>query len=327
MLDQGDTPVIPRFGVGPDGEPASADSAPGAAEAGAAGTGSAESGAGESGAGESVVPRYWTIGDQEPVASQRHAPTTGAERGPDESIIVIRPEDIVSQGSGPGNDAGPSVTTEAREDTAPRAAGSAPADWSGESGEFGAPGERGERGAPGEFDERGESGERDQPGTHWADAEDDEAAARVAGPSAEAVPGEAVLGEAVPDEAVPGEAEAGDGSAEAEAEVAGGVEVVSEPEDNVADGRASAIFADDERWHGIMVSFLDDPRMSVEEAASHVDEEIAGYVALLSRRQEVMRESWHGNQDTEALRIALRSYRDFRKQLAEIGTALLAGPN
>ena len=36
----------------------------------------------------------------------------------------------------------------------------------------------------------------------------------------------------------------------------------------------------------------------------------------LAQRQESMRSDWNAVQDTEALRIALRSYRDFRLLLA-----------
>jgi hypothetical protein len=80
---------------------------------------------------------------------------------------------------------------------------------------------------------------------------------------------------------------------------------------------------DDERWHDIVASFIDDPRGSVAEAAELVEADVTALIAMLSRRRDAMGESWQTETSTtqaggatEDLRLALRSYRDFSKQIA-----------
>lgn len=82
----------------------------------------------------------------------------------------------------------------------------------------------------------------------------------------------------------------------------------------------------DDRWHAVLVGFVDDPRGSVEEARALIDEDIAAHVALLARRREAMHAAWqaHEDADTEALRVALVKYRDLRKRLADLVSALTA---
>lgn len=82
----------------------------------------------------------------------------------------------------------------------------------------------------------------------------------------------------------------------------------------------------DDRWHSVLVGFVDDPRGSVEAARALIDEDIAAHITLLARRREAMHAAWQANQDadTEALRLALVHYRDLRKKLADV-VATLAG--
>jgi hypothetical protein len=82
----------------------------------------------------------------------------------------------------------------------------------------------------------------------------------------------------------------------------------------------------DDRWHAVLVGFVDDPRGSVEEARALIDEDIAAHVALLARRREAMHAAWRAREDadTEALRVALVKYRDLRKRLADVVGTLTA---
>lgn len=80
----------------------------------------------------------------------------------------------------------------------------------------------------------------------------------------------------------------------------------------------------DDRWHSVLVGFVDDPRGSVEAARALIDEDITAHIALVARRREAMHVAWHADQnaDTEALRVALVRYRDLRKKLTEVVAAL-----
>jgi hypothetical protein len=112
---------------------------------------------------------------------------------------------------------------------------------------------------------------------------------------------------ALPDQASPG------AQPDEAAEVA---EVAEEPEPDLT--------STDDRWHAALVGFVDDPRGSVEAARSLIDEDIAAHVALLARRREAMHAAWQAPEDpdTEALRVALVKYRDLRKRLADVLSAL-----
>jgi hypothetical protein len=81
----------------------------------------------------------------------------------------------------------------------------------------------------------------------------------------------------------------------------------------------------DDRWHAVLVGFVDDPRGSIEAARALIDEDIAAHIALLTRRKEAMH-AWQADKgaDTEALRLALVDYRDLRKRLADVADALAA---
>jgi hypothetical protein len=84
----------------------------------------------------------------------------------------------------------------------------------------------------------------------------------------------------------------------------------------------------DARWHDIVAGFIDDPRGSVAEAADLVEADVSAFIAMLSKRRDGMGGGWQseGSADsgtaTEDLRIALRSYRDFSRQIAESTKAL-----
>ena len=84
----------------------------------------------------------------------------------------------------------------------------------------------------------------------------------------------------------------------------------------------SAVDGDDQRWHDILVGFIDDPRGSVAEAAELVEADVTALIALLSRRRDALGETWQTEKSsasgtaTEDLRLAVRSYRDFSRQIA-----------
>jgi len=85
---------------------------------------------------------------------------------------------------------------------------------------------------------------------------------------------------------------------------------------------APADVADNQRWHDILLGFIDDPRGSVAEAADLVEADVTALIAVLSRRRDAMAERWQAEKPadagaaTEDLRLALRGYRDFSRQLA-----------
>jgi hypothetical protein len=84
----------------------------------------------------------------------------------------------------------------------------------------------------------------------------------------------------------------------------------------------------DARWHDIVAGFIDDPRGSVAEAADLVEADVSAFIAMLSKRRDGMGGGWQseGSADsgtaTEDLRIALRSSRDFSRQIADSTKAL-----
>jgi hypothetical protein len=74
-------------------------------------------------------------------------------------------------------------------------------------------------------------------------------------------------------------------------------------------------------WQRIKAGFVDNPRGSVAEAATVVEEAAEMLAARLRARQQRIRESWEANgsgRDTEALRIALLHYQSlFDKMTGE----------
>ncbi len=96
------------------------------------------------------------------------------------------------------------------------------------------------------------------------------------------------------------------------------------PADTVQDAGASAPGLD-ERWHDIQAMFVDDPRGSVQQAAAAADAAVSALVQTLQQRQAALvpAGSVSGDPgDTEQLREALRSYRIFCQNLAELGQQL-----
>jgi hypothetical protein len=95
-------------------------------------------------------------------------------------------------------------------------------------------------------------------------------------------------------------------------------EVIQAPEEDLT--------ATDDRWHAVLVGFVDNPRGSVEAARALVGEDIGVLIALLARHKEAMRDVWPAEKDadTEALRVALVNYRELRNRLADVITALTA---
>lgn len=93
----------------------------------------------------------------------------------------------------------------------------------------------------------------------------------------------------------------------------------SQPEPSV---KTTSGLADNQRWHDILLGFIDDPRGSVAEAAELVEADVTSLIAMLSRRRDAMAENWQAEKSSEAgaatedLRLALCGYRDFARQLA-----------
>ncbi|HUD39271.1 MAG TPA: hypothetical protein VMR14_20405 [Streptosporangiaceae bacterium] len=80
---------------------------------------------------------------------------------------------------------------------------------------------------------------------------------------------------------------------------------------------AEPSWADQERWREVVSGFIDDPRGSVQAAAALAETELAAYIAGLRQREDALRLAWRAEADpsTEDLRIALRDYREFGRQL------------
>jgi hypothetical protein len=65
-------------------------------------------------------------------------------------------------------------------------------------------------------------------------------------------------------------------------------------------------------WQRIQAAFVDDPRTSVAEAATMVEDA----VAAIQQRGQVLRDAWEDNgTDTEKLRVAFRDYRSLYEKL------------
>jgi hypothetical protein len=103
--------------------------------------------------------------------------------------------------------------------------------------------------------------------------------------------------------------------AEAEAEIEAEAETEAQAE-AVAPSEISS--ANQDNWHEVVASFIDDPRGSVQAAAALAETEIAAYISALNQREEALRLAWQSEADpsTEDLRIALRDYRELCRQLA-----------
>lgn len=72
-----------------------------------------------------------------------------------------------------------------------------------------------------------------------------------------------------------------------------------------------------ERWAKIQNSFVDQPRLSVQQADELVTELVEEIAGKLDHEQENLQNTWKQGQDvsTESLRMALRQYRSFFNRL------------
>jgi len=73
------------------------------------------------------------------------------------------------------------------------------------------------------------------------------------------------------------------------------------------------------RWHEILAMFVDDPRSSVELAASLVDDSAEALMTSVKERQHALLSAWQGNDaGTEEMRIALQQYRVFWNRIEDL---------
>ncbi|MBO0687486.1 MAG: hypothetical protein J2P45_30415 [Candidatus Dormibacteraeota bacterium] len=63
------------------------------------------------------------------------------------------------------------------------------------------------------------------------------------------------------------------------------------------------------RWQQIQGSFVDEPRQALEEADRLVREVLDEVARAAAREREQLSRSWSGSDDTEAMRLSLRRYR------------------
>ena len=73
----------------------------------------------------------------------------------------------------------------------------------------------------------------------------------------------------------------------------------------------------DERWHEVLAGFIDDPSASVTAAAALIEEELTSYIEFLNQRKLALAANGQAQSSagTEELRLALRGYRDLGKHL------------
>lgn len=81
-----------------------------------------------------------------------------------------------------------------------------------------------------------------------------------------------------------------------------------------ADASAKTSPVDDRRWHEILVSFLDDPRGSVQAATDLIEDDLSAFAAFLSRRRESLLDD--DGARIEQMRQVVVTYRDISRQLA-----------
>jgi hypothetical protein len=136
------------------------------------------------------------------------------------------------------------------------------------------------------------------------------------GPPAAAVPGYPGLAPAADIAPVidaaqePGTADTGAGSSPASSVL------VTEPESASAAPRVSDKGVGP--WHEIQATFVDDPRASIELAASLVDDRVEAFVMFVKDRQQALQSEWEGDAGTEDLRMALQHYRALWNRLEDI---------
>jgi hypothetical protein len=99
--------------------------------------------------------------------------------------------------------------------------------------------------------------------------------------------------------------------------------VVSAPDAEPGPTRAAPAAGDstspDARWHEILAMFVDDPRSSVELAASLVDDSAEALMTSVKERQHALLSAWQGDDaGTEEMRIALQQYRTFWNRIEDL---------
>jgi hypothetical protein len=72
-------------------------------------------------------------------------------------------------------------------------------------------------------------------------------------------------------------------------------------------------------WSEILAMFVDDPRASVELAASVVDDRVQAHVMSVKEQQQSLLSGWRDDgAETEDLRVALQHYRTFWTRLKDL---------
>ena len=107
---------------------------------------------------------------------------------------------------------------------------------------------------------------------------------------------------------------------EAGAELSGG-----EPEDTTDEGAQPLLPREDSedflrRWEEIQISFVDEPRGSVEQADGLVAELMKRLAETFAERRSLLEERWDRGDKvgTEDLRVALHAYRSFFQRLLSL---------
>jgi hypothetical protein len=104
-----------------------------------------------------------------------------------------------------------------------------------------------------------------------------------------------------------------------------GDNVTRDPESEDAEDQGE-LFAPDERdqlerrWNDVQARFVDEPRGSVEEANTLVDELMQRLVSSFSEERARLEAQWDRGDEvtTEDLRVALQRYRSFFGRLLEV---------
>lgn len=74
----------------------------------------------------------------------------------------------------------------------------------------------------------------------------------------------------------------------------------------------------DERWQAVQASFVDDPRVAVEQADGLVGETLEALSRRLTAERDRLSSSWPSDASTEGLRSALIGYRDLFQRLSKV---------
>jgi hypothetical protein len=103
----------------------------------------------------------------------------------------------------------------------------------------------------------------------------------------------------------------------------GSPSAVSAPDAELGPTRAAPVAGDgtspNARWHEILAMFVDDPRSSIELAASLVDDSAEALMTSVKERQYALLSAWQGDDaGTEEMRIALQQYRTFWNRIEDL---------